>query len=229
MYPLSQWSFNQEVSHVFDNHVRQSVPLYDSMQQVITQLSDFFVQPNTVIYDLGCATGETIFHINQRHKEKKATFIGIDDSESMLQKAIEKNHDHEHIHFVHQSIENYTFEQKSNLILSVLTIQFIPIEKREMVIRNIYNALNKGGAFLFVEKCYAEQSKIQDIFTQLYHDEKEIHGLTPQEIREKDKSLRGVLNSMTAVENNQLLQSSGFSTVEVFFKYLNFTGFLAIK
>lgn len=228
-YPLSRWSFNQEVSEVFDNHVRQSVPLYDYMQHIVTQMSDFFVQNNTVIYDIGCATGETIYQIHQRHKEKNTTFIGIDESESMLQKAMKKNENSERIHFIQQSIENYAFEYKSNLILSILTIQFIPIEKRERLIRNIYNALNKGGAFLFIEKSYPEHSKIQDMFTQIYHDDKESHGLSAIDIRNKDKSLRGVLNPLTNSENIHLLRDCGFTTVEIFFKYLHFTGYIAIK
>jgi tRNA (cmo5U34)-methyltransferase len=229
IYPLAQWQFNQDVSHVFDNHVRQSVPHYESLQQLITQLSDFFVQPNSVVYDIGCATGETIYHLNQRHKGKRATFIGIDDSESMLLKAIEKNKEHENIQFVHQAIEHFPFEHKSSLILSVLTIQFIPMEQRKQVIQSVYDSLNKGGAFFFVEKSYAERPNVQEMFTQLYHDDKEANGLTPLEIREKDKSLRGVLKSMSVSENRELLASAGFETIEVFFKYLNFTGFIAIK
>lgn len=229
IYPLSDWAFNEDVSHLFDNHVRQSVPLYEAIQQLIAQLSDFFIQPHTVVYDLGCATGETISRIHHRHYHKPVKFIGIDESEPMLQKAIRKNEGNPYIQFVQQSIEHYLFEHKSNLILSVLTMQFLPIETRKQVLQNIYSSLNKGGAFFFVEKSYPSHPKIQDMFTQIYHDEKEKQGLTATEIRDKDKSLRGVLNSLTVSDNMELLAVTGFSVVEIFFKYLNFTGFLVIK
>lgn len=229
MYPMASWKFNKNVSSIFDEHVKQSVPLYEVIQELIAQISDFFIQPNTVIYDIGCSTGESIFKLYQRHQSKNSIFIGIDESEEMLKKAVQKNKNNSHIKFVQESIENYTFEQKSNLILSVLTVQFIPIESRKMVLRAIYEALNTGGAFIFIEKSYPEYPKTQDIFTQIYHDHKELNGLTPLEIREKDKSLRSVLNSLSVTENIELLRGSGFSKIEVFFKYLQFTGFIAIK
>lgn len=229
IYPLSQWSFNQEVSCVFDNHVKKSVPHYGTIQHIITQLSDFFVQPNGVVYDIGCATGETINQINQRHHDKKVQFIGIDESSAMLEQAIEKTGELENVQFVQESIVDFHFVEQSNLIIAVLTLQFIPIHQRKQVIQNIYDSLQKGGAFLFVEKCYPGHPKTQEIFKQLYHDDKESNGLTSQEIREKDKSLRGVLNPLTVSENIQLLEETGFTTIETFFSYLQFTGFLAMK
>lgn len=229
MYKLSSWKFNREVSDVFDSHVRQSVPLYDSIQQIVCHLSDFFIKPHSVVYDLGCATGETIYRIYQRHQDKDITFIGIDNSEFMLQKAKEKLPESQRIQLVCYPLEHYPFENKSDLILSILTIQFLPIEHREKLIQHIYDALNKGGGFVFVEKTYSLNAKTQDMFQQIYYDYKKKQGLEPKEILDKDKSLRGVLTPLSVFENVEMLKSIGFKTIDVFFKYLNFTGFLAIK
>lgn len=228
-YPLSHWQFNDDVSEVFDNHVRQSVPHYESIQHLVAQLSDFFVQPNGLIYDIGCATGETIRHIHERHNQKRVRFIGIDESEPMLRKAIEKNKENETIQFVQQSIEHFSFNDKSNMVLSILTLQFVPIEERDAVVKKVYESLQKGGAFVLVEKSYPGHPKLQEVFTQLYHDMKEQQNLSPKDIREKDKSLRGVLQPLTEEQNRELLQTAGFSTVDTFFKHLHFTGFIAIK
>lgn len=229
IYPHSQWRFNEDVSNVFDDHVRKSVPHYESIQHLVAQLSDFFTQPNGLVYDIGCATGETVRHIHERHTQKKIRFIGIDESEAMLQKAIEKNKNAENIQFVQQSIERFDFEEKSNMVLSILTLQFVPVEERAVVVKKVYDSLQKGGAFVFVEKTYPSHSKLQEVFTQLYHDMKEQQGLTPGDIRKKDKSLRGVMHPLTESENRQLLHTAGFSTIDIFFKHLQFTGFIAIK
>lgn len=214
---------------MFDDHVRKSVPHYEGIQHLVSQLSDFFVQSNGLVYDIGCATGETIQQIHERHSQKKIRFIGIDESEPMLRKAIKKNKNNENMRFIRQSIERFDLKERSNMVLSILTLQFIPIEEREDVVKKVYNSLQKGGAFIFVEKTYPEHPKLQEIFTQLYHDMKQQQGLTPKDIREKDKSLRGVLHPLTDNENRQLLRGAGFSTVDIFFKHLQFTGFVAIK
>ncbi len=228
MYGLSSWRFNNQVSEIFDNHVRQSVPGYDDIQALVCHISDHFVREHEVVYDIGCSTGETIYNINQRHADKKLRFIGIDNSIPMLEKAVKKNNNNKNMYFINSNIEKYSFDLKSNLIIAILSIQFAPLEDRESVIRKIYEALYIGGAFVYVEKTFADNSKMQDIFTQTYHDFKEEHGLSAKDIRDKDKSLRGVLVPMHVHENIQMLQQTGF-TVDVFYKNLNFTGFLAIK
>lgn len=228
MKGLSSWEFDDKISDIFDNHVIQSVPSYEQIQNIVSHISDFFIEKNGVVYDLGCSTGETIQRINMRHFEKKINFIGIDNSKAMIDKAKEKNKFYDNIKFENNSISNYDFESDTNLVISILTLQFLNIEQREQVIKNIYNSLSKGGAFLFVEKVYSSYSQTQDIYTQIYHDYKEEHGLLPDDIRNKDKSLRGVLVPLSLEDNIKMLEKLNFK-VEVFFKYLNFTGFLAIK
>lgn len=228
MYNVSGWQFDQEVTNIFDEHVRQSVPLYRQLQDIVTNLSDFFINTDYPIYDLGCSTGETISKINSRHFNKKLKFIGIDESQSMILKAKEKTQFIDNVDFINTKIEDYIFEKKSNLILSILTLQFCPINRRQDVLLDIYNTLNKGGALILVEKAYPENVESHDIFTQLYHDLKEENGLTPLEIREKDKSLRSRLTPLTLEENIKNLNEIGFKT-DVFFKYLNFTGIICFK
>jgi tRNA (cmo5U34)-methyltransferase len=48
-------------------------------------------------------------------------------------------------------------------------------------------------------------------------------------IRQKSKSLRGVLNPLTLQQNMDLLREAGFSNMEIFFRWYNFVGLVAIK
>lgn len=228
MYKVSGWEFNEKVSEVFDEHVNQSVPLYTEIQNVVASLSDFFINSEYPIYDLGCSTGETISKINMRHYDKDLRFIGIDESASMLNKAKEKTHLVKNVTFINSKIENFVFKERANLIIAILTLQFLPIEARKKVISNIYNALNEGGALLLVEKTYPANVQCNDIFTQIYHDFKEKRGLTASEIREKDKSLRSKLTPLPLDKNIKILREQGFET-DVFFKYLNFAGIICLK
>lgn len=38
----TQWSFGNGVAQHFDEHVRQSIPLYDEGHDLVCHLSDFF-------------------------------------------------------------------------------------------------------------------------------------------------------------------------------------------
>ena len=65
--------------------------------------------------------------------------------------------------------------------------------------------------------------------TQLYNDFKFRNGFTGEEIVEKSRSLKGVLEPFSTQGNLDLLARSGFVDVTTIQKYLCFEGFLAIK
>ena len=54
------WEFTSEVAENFDTHVRKSIPLYDEIQQMTVDMSEWFIKDNSVVYDIGSSTGETI-------------------------------------------------------------------------------------------------------------------------------------------------------------------------
>ena len=64
------WSFDEKVSKVFDSHVNQSIPLYKEFHEQIASISEFYCKDNSVIYDLGCSTGNFIKEISRIKKMK---------------------------------------------------------------------------------------------------------------------------------------------------------------
>lgn len=231
IYAINNWNFNKEVSEEFDLHVRQSIPLYNEFQKLTIKIAEFFIRNNDIIYDLGCATGETAYLINKKNDEnakKKIKLILIDNSKDMLNKAKQKCSYWNNIEYIKDDIKNIKFKN-TNLIISLFTLHFLTINDRIDVLKNIYDGLNSGGALILAEKTYAGNSANNDIFTQIYHDFKEENGLTAFDISEKDKSLRSVLIPLSFEENIELLKETGFKRIDIFMKYLNFTGFIAIK
>lgn len=230
MYPKSSWAFSQEVSELFDKHVRQSIPVYELIQSSIINLSDYFVSEGGIIYDLGCATGETIYHIHERHLQKQLRFVGVDSSHDMIYKAKEKLAQLKgtSVHFEHFRLEHFEFKEQSNFILAVLTMQFLPIHVRKQLLYNIHEALYEGGAFIFVEKTLAGSPLLQHMYTHIHYDMKQKAGLSHKEILQKEESLRGVMTPLSVQDNIKLLESVGFAT-DIFFKHGQFTGFIAIK
>lgn len=66
-----EWKFDEQVSQHFDTHVRKSVPLYEEVQKAVIEISEWFIRDNSVVYDLGSSTGETISLLLQKHSRKR--------------------------------------------------------------------------------------------------------------------------------------------------------------
>ena len=224
-----EWKFDHEVAANFDAHVRRSVPFYDQVQHMIVDMSEWFVHDGMSIYDLGSATGETIALLQERHANKRdIRFIGVDNSLPMIEKARQKCRQ-ETAQFLYQNITDIAEFSNTSLIVSVYTLQFIPLAERRRILERIHSDLSEGGALIIVEKVRGETSLFEDIWVELYWDMKQQQGLNSDQVIAKARSLRGVLMPLTVSENVRLLHESGFGSVDIFMKSYNFTGFIAVK
>jgi len=208
----------------FDSHFKQSIPRVEILEQNIIDLTNYFLidDDKINIYDIGCSTGRLLSKVIDKYNPK-TNLIGIDKEVNLLQ---EIKNDRINILKI-DLLKSFTFENAC-IIYSIFTLQFLPIYKRLEILKSIYNGLLKGGAFIFAEKVYSENSKIQDIFTFLYYDFKK-ESFTEEEIFNKEFSLRNQMKSLNIDENIKLLKMAGFSIVEIFFRQFNFVGFLCIK
>ena len=77
------WSFNAKVSKVFDDHVKQSIPLYKEFHSQISKIAEFYCKDESLIYDLGCSTGNFICEISNI-KRNNLSIVGIDNSKKMI-------------------------------------------------------------------------------------------------------------------------------------------------
>ncbi len=225
---VSNWKFNKEVANIFENHVRKSVPLYDDIHETIENLSEWFIEEDTNVYDIGTSTGEALKRVMKHHRNKRINYIGIDNSKDMIEKAKEILKDG--INLINDDVTNANFKiHNASFITVVLTLQFIPKRKRQEVINKLYNGLNEGGALIIVEKVIGNNAKFDEMFIELYHDFKLEKGLTEKEVFAKSRSLRGVMQPNTTAENMNMLNKAGFSDVDIFFKWCNFVGIIAVK
>lgn len=223
------WRFDDEVSRGFDAHVRKSVPFYDELQRMVVELSEYFVRDQSVVFDLGSSTGSTLAQLATAHSTKEnVQFLGIDVSESMIREARQRV-GAPNVRFVHQNILDVEFSPPAHFVTSLFTLQFLTISERRELLGRVCEGMVEGGGLCVVEKTRAENAFFEDIWLELHWDFKRRQGLTPEQILEKANSIRGVLNPLSTAENIDLLHQTGFRRVEVFFKWYNWTGFLAVK
>ena len=224
----SAWTFKGAVAKNFQSHISRSIPLYTKGQELVTQVSDFFIKKDSICYELGCSTGALTNLLARRHiLKKKAKFVGIDIEKDMIRHANKKK-SNSNIKFVCDDVMKYEFK-KSDLIISYYTTQFIRPSDRQIFFKKIFSSLKWGGAFILFEKVRARDARFQDITTGLYNEFKLDSGYSPTEIFNKTRSLIGVLEPFSTKGNCELLDRAGFKDYMTIFKYICFTGFLAIK
>ena len=108
-------------------------------------------------------------------------------------------------------------------------MQFIPPRFRQEIINKIYKSLNWGGAFIIFEKLRASDARFQDIFSIIYNDFKLKNGFSSDEIVQKTRSLKGILEPFSDKRNLGLLKRSGFEDCIPIFQWMCFKGYLCIK
>ena len=223
------WTFGGEVPDTFVDHIKQSVPLYVEGHAQVVNFSDFFVSNTSVVYELGVSTGELLHKLASHHQAKPgARWIGLDVEEPMVKKARLHCKDDANVEILHEDARLFPLE-KADLIVSYLTMQFVPPRDRQQLFDKIYEALNWGGAFIMFEKVRAPDARFQDMVSILYNDFKLAQGFSTEEIVMKTRSLKGVQEPFSTEANREMLSRAGFVDQMSIQPYLCFEGFLAIK
>lgn len=227
----SDFKFGKKVATVFDDMVNRSVPFYQEIQRMISEIAADHAVAGTDIYDLGCSTGTTIIGMNE-NVDPSIRFVGVDDSREMLDKCKLKL---EHIGFtrpyelVLADLNGQVNVSNASVTVLCLTLQFIRPMFREKILKRIYDGLVPGGILILVEKILAEESRFNRDFINYYYNMKRRHSYSEMEIAQKREALENVLIPYKLSENILMLKEAGFGHCEVFFKWYNFSGIIAQK
>lgn len=221
------WKFDEHVSVIFDTHVRKSIPCYTQIQELIGIMSKELLPENSLVYDLGTATGEVIRSIHKANPVKNIKYIGLDKSEPMLKQAKIKCSNISNVIFQREEIESYNY-QPADLIVAAFTLQFIESKNRISLLQTIYDTLKPQGNFILCEKIIYEESDDHDFYMDVHETWKQNH-FTKTEIKTKKESLKNVMLPSSLEENIKLLRKANFKHTNVFFKWSNFACILAKK
>lgn len=229
--PANQWQFNSDVTKVFHNMLRRSIPELEMMRNIVTMAGSRFVRPNTTILDLGCSCGDSLLPFIKLFGATNH-YIGVDRSEQMLDQAKKYfNAEIEEglVEFRNIDLCNEFPDTSASLILSVLTMQFLPHADRITCLKKVYDALEKDGAFILVEKILGDDVNEDNFLVDLYYQLKNIQGYSWQAIERKRISLQNNMKPVTLKDNVEILCSIGFDTVTCLWRCLNFAAWIAIK
>lgn len=230
--PGAKWEFDPAVTAAFDDMLRRSIPSYEDMRRLCFEIGCRFVSRGTAIVDLGCSRGGALAPFIDKYGVDNR-YIGLEISPPMIEAAQEAFKGYIKAGIVqirtfdlaHTKLPNFG----ASLILSVLTLQFTPIEQRQRIVRQAFEALKPGGALILVEKVLGSNQQLDDLFVSEYYGLKVENGYSEEDIQRKRLALEGVLVPLTASWNEELLLRAGFGFTDCFWRYLNFAAWIAVK
>lgn len=232
---ITDFKFDTKVVSVFDDMISRSVPFYNESQDTAVRLAKEYYKKNTKVIDIGCSTGSILIKLFKKlsiDQRKRILMVGYDSSRPMINEAKKKTKKkifNKKFKFINAKVQNLKIEKNVSICFMNYTLQFIRPIERQNIVSKIYKSLNKGGAFIFMEKILSKESDINRVFIDVYHKYKTEMGYTDIEIKKKREALENVLIPYREEENLELLKKAGFKKIDKFFKWFNWSGIIAVK
>ncbi len=223
-----QFEFDSSVALVFDDMLKRSVPYYSPTVELIASVASKYIKANDTVYDLGCSTGTTLIAL-QKQLKAPAKLVGIDSSPDMIKFAKMKTKAYD-MDIAYQTKDIFDSDIRgAKVIFANYILQFIRPQKREQLVKKIYDNLDDGGVLIFSEKIIYTDKKLDKISIDQYLKYKKTQGYSDFEISNKREKLENVLVPYSEQENKDMLATAGFDDSQTIFKWLNFATFIASK
>lgn len=226
-----KWEFDGDVAAVFDDMLERSIPSYKEMRTAVFETASRYIRPSTNVIDLGASRGESVAGLVGTFGARNQ-FILCEISDPMLEAASERFADaidNGHVELRKLDLRTSFPPESASVILSVLTLQFVPIEYRMRIVEDVYKHLEPGGAFILVEKLLGSTAELDATMVDIYYGLKRSRGYTQIQIDRKRLSLEGVLVPVTDEWNREILEKAGFSAVDCIWRWMNFAAYVAVK
>ncbi|HFD12097.1 MAG TPA: carboxy-S-adenosyl-L-methionine synthase CmoA [Crenotrichaceae bacterium] len=228
---IADFVFDEKVARVFTDMIKRSVPGYSTLLTGIASISHQYARPETNCYDLGCSTGASTLAIGSAVANTGCHILAIDNSPAMIQRCREHMRQTElqlSIDIICADLLDIRIENASVTVMN-LTLQFIPLEKRQQCIDLIYNGLRPGGILILSEKIDFDHPQEAEWQQSVHHHFKKMQGYSALEISQKRTALEKVLIPETLEIHHQRLTKAGFQFCTTWFQCFNFISMIAVK
>lgn len=228
---IADFRFDEQVAEVFPDMIQRSVPGYQTIIQTIGKLTNRYQQPDSHYYDLGCSLGAATLAMRRNISVNGAKLIAVDNSQAMTERCerhLQAFRSELPVDVVLADIRDISIGNAAVVVMN-FTLQFLPPDDRDAIIRRIYNGLKPGGILILSEKFIGGTEEANELLIDLHHDFKRANGYSELEISQKRTAIENVMRPDTLQTHQQRLQQAGFSVHSLWFQCFNFSSMLAIK
>ncbi|OAI45009.1 hypothetical protein AYO43_08605 [Nitrospira sp. SCGC AG-212-E16] len=223
------FSFKKHAA-TFDRHINNSIRGIDHLRADCVSLSQYFIQKNSTVLDIGCSTGALLRSVRDAYQNRYTSvqYVGLD-----IETAFRKHWSttrRGNVRFEIADARTFKGYGKISVVYSLFTLQFLLEKDRVPLVRKIYKRLLPGGALILSEKVLAKNAKIQDMLSGAYYDFKR-KASTEKAILDKEKSIRDQMHLWTEHKLFQMLLAAGFEpdNTQLFWRNHLFVGIIAWK
>ncbi len=228
---VADFVFDDSVAAVFDDMIRRSVPGYATAVAMCKVFAEHFAQSDSNCYDLGCSLGASTLAMRRGIDKPNCKIIAVDNSPAMVGRArqiIAADISPVPVEVIEGDIDQLEIHNASIVVLNY-TLQFFSPQKRDELVRRIFDSMLDGGALLLSEKVKFEDQKEQEFQMDMHHHFKKLNGYSDLEVSQKRKSLENVLLPDTIDGHFQRLKAAGFGESYLWFRCFNFVSIAAFK
>ena len=229
------FEFNENVARVFPDMLRRSIPGYDASIEAIGWLASRYVRANTRCYDLGCSLGAAAEAIRDNVAQPGVQIVAVDNAPAMVARCRQRlaagaagDDSRPRVEVVAGDARDIGIENASMVVMNY-TLQFLPPDTRNPMMRTIARGLTERGIFVLSEKVVHEDEAIDGLLVDLHHEYKRRNAFSDLEISRKRAALENVLIPERVETHRRRLTQSGFRHVGVLLQYFNFMSLVAIR
>ena len=228
---VARFSFDEQVVACFPDMIRRSVPGYGQILGMLSLIAQRHLRHGSHVYDLGCSLGASGLALAGALPPDAFHYTGVDLSPAMVERAEKTFLDEcpQHTLQVLEADIRQLDYQPSGMVILNFTLQFLPPDDRDALLKRLYEALEPGGVLILSEKTLDADERDNAWRVERYHDFKRANGYSDMEISQKRTALENVLVPDTLDTLHSRLKQAGFPRSITWFQYLNFASLIAFK
>jgi tRNA (cmo5U34)-methyltransferase len=190
----TDWTFkNVEIADGFDQHVREQLPWYDLMTGAVAHIARHYITPNSLVYDLGCSTGNIGKAIAETLSSRNARLVAVDNAKEM--KSLYSGPGN----FLCSDIETVPINPFS-VAVCFLSLMFLTKAARKDLLSRLVSKCEPGGIIIVVDKTESVGGYLGTAISRLTIAAKASTNTSPADIIAKELSLAGVQRPMSESE-----------------------------
>ena len=216
----------EEEAKKYDEIILTLIPNYKQMVEVLVSILPFRPDQTFCVIDLGCGTGTISRKIKDAFPNINLTCVDI--AKNMLDIASAKNGSNTIL--IQADFNTFDFPQKYDAIVSSLALHHLEKdEDKQGFYDRIFEALNDGGIFINIDVVTSDDSLLQQVYLQKWTNFM-VNNTSIHEVENKWlPSYYAEDRPVSLLRHLGMLKETGFSMIDVVYKYYNYAVYCAIK
>ena len=189
-----EWTFlDAKTARIFPKHVTSHLPWYPLATQLVSHAIKHYIPCSGRLYDIGASRGNVTDSVRDTLIARNVETISIEYSREMcrLWKGFGS--------IVCADAADFDYQDFDVAVL-FLTLQFIPRDRRRMLLHHLMARLNRGGCLIVFDKFLPAGGYGGWVTSRICHSLKVNAGVNPAEIANKELSLSGIQRPLSENE-----------------------------